>query len=116
MSGNRAGPRSASQRANSGPDCNVEYANDSVMTPASVVPAGSTDRSTSSHTAPATGHRLQRSVSSATAAAADATVTTRRAFQSSSVNVNVARSSQYSAFAEDTSDPTATSTPGGVVA
>ena len=74
MAGTVAGPRSASQCANSGPDCSVEYANDSAMTPARVGPAGSIERSTSSQTAAACGHRRHRSVSSASASDTEGTV------------------------------------------
>ena len=74
------------------PDCSVEYASDSVMTPARVGPAGSTERSTSSQTAAACGQRWHRSVSSASASETDATVTTRRSSQSSSLSVKVASS------------------------
>ena len=102
MSGTVAGPRSASQRANSGPDCSVEYASDSVMTPARVGPAGSIERSTSSQTAAACGQRWHRSVSSASASDTDATVMARRSSVSSSVSVKVASSE---------GDPTAMTTP-----
>ena len=87
---------------NSGPDCTVEYASDSVMMPARAGPAGSIERSTSSQTAAACGHRRHRSVSSASAWGTDATATMRRSSQSCSVSVKVASSE---------GDPTAMTTP-----
>ena len=87
----------------------VEYASDSVITPARVVPSGSIARSTSSHTALECGQRLQRCVSSASASGTESTVTTRRSAHGSSVSVKVAALSQYSFD----NGPKATITPGG---
>ena len=105
-SGTVAGPRSVSQRANSVPDCSVEYASDSVTTPANVDPAGSSARSTSSHTADACGHRATRAAMSATAASTEFTVTARASSQVRSVSENVASSAEVAA----TSSPSATRT------
>lgn len=113
ISGMRAGPRSSSQRANSGPACSVEYASDSVSSPRAAGPAGSTARNTSSQIALACGHRPQRAVSSSSDVDTESTVTARRSVQASSVRVKVAASSQNSDRAIWSADPTATITPGG---
>ena len=116
ISGTRAGPRSVSQRANSGPDCNVEYASDSVITPAS---AGAVHIDGAQHVVahrrgmrPAFAPRSANSVQRRRAPTAPSPCAGRRS--SASTSVKVARCSQYSDSGAYGS-PTPTTTAAGAV-